>query len=63
MMYKLILLFFFTLQIAVAQNLDIIIIVKDFETDLPIEEVTITAVKTKHKQVRISSKYDSSLQL
>jgi hypothetical protein len=47
MMYKLILLFFFTLQIAVAQNLDILIIVKDFETDLPIDEVTITAIKTK----------------
>ncbi|RBA28863.1 hypothetical protein [Flavobacterium tibetense] len=47
MINKLILLFFFTLQIAVAQNLDIIIIVKDFETDLPIDEVTITAIKTK----------------
>jgi len=47
MMYKLTLLFFFTLQIAVAQNLDILIIVKDFETDLPIDEVTITAIKTK----------------
>ena len=47
MINKLTLLFFFTLQIAVAQNLDIIIIVKDFETDLPIDEVTITAIKTK----------------
>lgn len=47
MIYKLILLFFFTFQIAVAQNLDIVIIVKDFETDLPIDEVTITAIKTK----------------
>jgi hypothetical protein len=47
MINKLNLLFFFTLQIAVAQNLDIIIIVKDFETDLPIDEVTITAIKTK----------------
>jgi hypothetical protein len=47
MINKLTLLFFFTLQIAVAQNLDIVIIVKDFETDLPIDEVTITAIKTK----------------
>ena len=47
MINKLTLLFLFTLQIAVAQNLDIIIIVKDFETDLPIDEVTITAIKTK----------------
>jgi hypothetical protein len=47
MIHKLTLLFFFILQIAVAQNLDIIIIVKDFETDLPIDEVTITAIKTK----------------
>jgi hypothetical protein len=47
MINKLTLLFFFTLQIAVAQNLDIIVIVKDFETDLPVDEVTITAIKTK----------------
>jgi hypothetical protein len=47
MIHKLTLLFFFTLQIAVAQNLDFTIIVKDFETDLPIDEVTITAIKTK----------------
>jgi hypothetical protein len=47
MINKLTLLFFFTLQIAVAQNLDFTIIVKDFETDLPIDEVTITAIKTK----------------
>ncbi len=47
MMHKFTLLFFFILQIAVAQNLDITIIVKDFETDLPIDEVTITAIKTK----------------
>ena len=47
MIHKFTLLFFFILQIAVAQNLDIVIIVKDFETDLPIDEVTITAIKTK----------------
>jgi hypothetical protein len=47
MIHKLTLLFFFILQIAVAQNLDFTIIVKDFETDLPIDEVTITAIKTK----------------
>lgn len=47
MMHKFTLLFFFILQIAVAQNLDITIVVKDFETDLPIDEVTITAIKTK----------------
>jgi hypothetical protein len=47
MIYKLTLLFFFTLQIALAQNLDITIIVKDFETNLPVDEVTITAIKTK----------------
>ena len=47
MMHKFTLLLFFILQIAVAQNLDITIVVKDFETDLPIDEVTITAIKTK----------------
>jgi hypothetical protein len=47
MIYKLTLLFFFTFQIANAQNLDITIIVKDFETNLPVDEVTITAIKTK----------------
>jgi len=46
-MHKFTLLLFFILQIAVAQNLDITIVVKDFETDLPIDEVTITAIKTK----------------
>jgi len=31
----------------VSQNLDFTLIVKDFDTDLPIDEVTITALRTR----------------
>jgi hypothetical protein len=40
------LLWFFTSTVF-SQNLEFTIIVKDFDTDLPIEEVTITALKTR----------------
>ena len=40
------LLFFFT-NFVFSQNLDFTIIVKDFDTDMPVEEVTITALKTR----------------
>ena len=40
------LLWFFT-TFVFSQNLEFTIIVKDFDTDLPIEEVTITALKTR----------------
>lgn len=40
------LLFFFT-SFAFSQNLEFIVIVKDLDTDLPIDEVTITALKTR----------------
>lgn len=40
------LLWFFT-TVVFSQNLKFTIIVKDFDTDLPIEEVTITALKTR----------------
>ena len=40
------LLFFFT-SFVFSQNLEFTIIVKDFDTDMPIEEVTITALRTR----------------
>lgn len=40
------LLFFFT-SFAFSQNLEFIVIVKDLDTDLPIDEVTITALRTR----------------
>lgn len=40
------LLWFFT-TFVFSQNLDFTIIVKDFDTDMPVEEVTITAIKTR----------------
>jgi hypothetical protein len=40
------LLWFFT-TVGFSQNLEFTVIVKDFDTDLPIEEVTITALKTR----------------
>ena len=40
------LLWFFT-TFVFSQNLDFTIIVKDFDTDMPVEEVTITALKTR----------------
>ena len=40
------LLCFFT-TFVFSQNLDFTIIVKDFDTDMPVEEVTITAIKTR----------------
>ena len=40
------LLCFFT-NFVFSQNLDFTIIVKDFDTDMPVEEVTITAIKTR----------------
>lgn len=40
-------LLFFIFSIGYAQNISIKIIVKDFETEQPIDEVTITALKTK----------------
>lgn len=47
MVKKYFIFFFLTTHILFSQNHDFVITVKDFETDLPIEEVTITAVKTK----------------
>lgn len=40
------LLLFFT-SVVFSQNLEFMVIVKDFDTDLPIDEVTITAIKTR----------------
>ena len=40
------LLFFFT-SFAFSQNLEFIVIVKDLDTDLPVDEVTITALRTR----------------
>ena len=40
------LLWFFT-TFVFSQNLDFTVIVKDFDTDLPIDEVTITALRTR----------------
>ncbi|MFN7043573.1 MAG: hypothetical protein ACK4M1_00130 [Flavobacterium sp.] len=40
------LLWFFT-TVVFSQNLEFTIIVKDFDTDMPIEEVTITAIRTR----------------
>ncbi|MCW1148213.1 hypothetical protein [Flavobacterium lacisediminis] len=40
------LLWFFT-SVVFSQNLEFTIIVKDFDTDLPIDEVTITAIRTR----------------
>ena len=47
MIKKLTFLLWFLTSAVFSQNLEFTIIVKDFDTDLPIEEVTITALKTR----------------
>jgi len=47
MMKKLTLICFFLSQFAFSQNIEFTLVVKDFETNLPVDEVTITAIKTK----------------
>ena len=47
MIKKLIFLLWFFTTFVFSQNLEFTIIVKDFDTDMPVEEVTITAIKTR----------------
>lgn len=44
---KLLFILLFVFSMSFAQNISIKVIVKDFETDTPIDEVTVTALKTK----------------
>ena len=47
MINKLLFVFLFLSQVVSAQNLDFTITVRDSETNAPIDEVTITALKTR----------------